>query len=226
MRSRKKSQGAVGLLLVFIVGLGVPAVALEDEILVINEVLADPATDWDGDGVIDAKGDEWIEIINVSNAPVNIGNWWLRDLAGDNPDLHLSGMLDPGEARVFYGSEAVAWQESQGLSTTGFSLNNTGDIVKLLRTIPGTEDPDRPGFPLLELLYSISYDDHEAEDDRSNGWNMDFSDWVLFDGLNPYGGERDPVGTGCAPTPGWTESCPGLVPTETHSFGSVKALYR
>jgi len=223
MRRRKKLQGAGLLLAAILLTLAVPATAFEDEILVINEVLADPATDWDGDGVIDAKGDEWIEIANVSDEPVNIGNWWLRDLANEIPDLHLSGVLDPGEVRVFYGSQAMAWQESQGLSTTGFSLNNTGDFVKLLRTIPGTEGPE---FPELELLYSISYEDHEAEDDRSTGWNFDYSDWVLFDGMNLYGGTREPSGTGCSPTPGWVESCPGLVPVEAQSFGTVKAVYR
>jgi hypothetical protein len=194
------------------------AVALEDEIVVINEVLADPATDWDGDGTIDTKGDEWIEVLNVSDAPVDIGDWYLKDLAGDEADLRLAGVLDPGEAAVFYGSQAVTWQASQGLSTAGFGLNNSGDFVQLMRTIPGTAD--------LELMYSISYEDHEGEDDRSCGWNFDFSDWVLFDGINPYGGALDPVGTGCSPTPGWTDHCTGSVPTEGRTFGAVKALYR
>jgi len=202
---------------VCVLGAG-PAAALEDEIVVINEVLADPATDWDGDGTLDAKGDEWVEVVNVSDAPVDLGTWWLRDLAGDAPDLRLGGVIDPGEAAVFFGSDAMAWQASQGLSTTGFGLNNSGDFVQLLRTVAGTTD--------LELMYAISYDDHEAEDDRSCGWNHDFSDWVLYDGLNPYPGSLDPVGTGCSPTPGWTDQCTASVPTTALTFGGLKATYR
>ena len=51
-------------------------------------------------------------------------------------------------------------------------------------------------------------------------------DWVLFDARNPYGGSLDPAGTGCPPTPGWTDRCTGSVPTEGRTFGAVKAFYR
>lgn len=217
MHRRTLSQGASVCLALALLLAG-PAAALEDEIIVINEVLADPASDWDGDGTVDTRGDEWVEVVNVSTAPVDIGDWYLKDVAGDDPDLRLDGVLDPGEAAVYYGSQAMAWQASQGLSTTGFGLNNSGDFVQLLRAIPGTTD--------LELMYAISYEDHEGDDDRSCGWNSDFSDWVLFDGINPYGGSLDPVGTGCSPTPGWTDDCTGTVPTEGRTFGAVKALYR
>jgi hypothetical protein len=220
MHRRIMSKGAVaGLLLATACLAAAPAArALEDEIIVINEVLGDPASDWDGDGTVDAKGDEWIEVVNVSAEPVNLGDWWLKDLAGDDPDLRLAGVIDPGEALVFYGSAAMAWQASQGLTTAGFGLNNSGDVVQLYRTVAGTGD--------LDLMYAVSYDDHEAEDDRSCGWNHDFSDWVLFDGINPYGGALDPVGTGCSPTPGWTDACTTSVPTRPATFGGLKAIYR
>jgi hypothetical protein len=220
MQQRIMSKGRVtGLLVAAALLAAAPgARALEDEIIVINEVLGDPATDWDGDGTVDTKGDEWIEVINVSDQPVNLGTWWLKDLAGEAPDLRLSGVIDPGEALVFYGSAAMEWQAAQGLTTSGFGLNNSGDVVQLYRTVAGTEE--------LELMYAISYDDHEAEDDRSCGWNIDFSDWVLFDGINPYGGSRDPVGTGCSPTPGWTDTCTSSVPTRAATFGGLKAIYR
>jgi hypothetical protein len=121
---------------------------------------------------------------------------------------------------VFYGSDAMAWQQANGLPAAGFSLNNTGDFVQLLRTIPGTEGPE------LELMYAVSYDDHEAEDDRSCGWSSDFSDWILFDGFNPYTGSRDPGPTGCLPSPGAPNSCSGQVAVETTAFGRIKALFR
>ncbi len=37
--------------------------------VLLNEVLADPITDWSGDGIIDFKNDEWIEIANGGSAP-------------------------------------------------------------------------------------------------------------------------------------------------------------
>lgn len=222
MRQEKLSKAA-GLCLALAIGIvltATGAAALEDEIILISEVMADPAIDWDGDGTVDAKGDEWIEVMNVADVPVDIGQWWLRDIASEIPDLRLSGVLDPGEAMVFYGSDAMAWQQSQGLTAAGFGLNNTGDFVQLLRSVPDIGAGD------LELMYAISYDDHEAEDDRSCGWNEDFTDWILFDGLNPYGGARDPGPTGCLPSPGDPNHCGGQVTVETSSFGRVKTLFR
>ena len=75
-------------------------------------------------------------------------------------------------------------------------------------------------------MFVVSYDDHEAEDDRSAGFNPDGSDWILFDALNPYGGDNEPVGTGCAPSPGLPNLCGGSVAVEDQSFGQVKAIFR
>ena len=192
--------------------------AAAQEPLIINEILADPASDWDGDGTIDFKGDEWIEVINVGDTTIDLSTYWLRDDTGTENHLQLSGMLPRGEVAVFYGSQAVAWQASQGLSTTGFSLNNDGDVVRLLRTIPGSPD--------FELMYVAHYEDHLAEDDRSCGWNFDMNDWELFDALLPYTGSLVPGGNGCAPTPGLPNICTSQVATEALTYGAVKAMYR
>lgn len=188
--------------------------------IIINEVLADPATDWNGDGTIDAKNDEWIEVRNIDTVPIDLSDYWLRDSSGDVPDLQLSGVVDPGEHQVFTGSDAVAWQAANGLSTTGFALNNTGDLVQLLRTIPGT-DPRQ-----YELMFAVSITDHAAEDDRSCGFDTDHIEWLLFDAIFPYPGVQLPVGTGCAPSPGADNLCGDLVASETTTFGTVKATYR
>ncbi len=187
------------------------------EPIIINEVLADPARDWNDDGQVDFKGDEWIEVRNVGPDVIDLSTYWLRDDTGDEPHMQLYGMINPDEVAVFYGSEAVAWQASQGLSTTGFSLNNSGDVVRLLRTIAGSDE--------LELMYVIHYEDHMAEDDRSNGWNTEVNDWQLFDELLPYTGSLEPQGNGCAPTPGEPNIC-GSVANEAVSFGQLKAHYR
>ena len=196
------------------------AVAQLDDIIHINEVLADPASDWNGDGSVDFKNDEWVEIMNNSTEPINLSNYYLRDDLGDEPHLRLSGVLDPGETAVFFGSDAVAWQAEMGMTTSGLSLNNGGDLVRLERSYEG------PDGPAMELMFVISYGDHEAEDDRSCGFNSTLSDWILFDNLNPYGGDREPVGTGCLPSPGSVNLCDDLVAVEGRSFGGVKVIFR
>lgn len=220
--SRPAGGAGISLLagiLFLVTGFG-GAVAQVDDPLVINEVLADPASDWDGDGIVDFKGDEWIEVLNNGTQPINLSDYYLRDGLGEELHLRLSGVVDPGETAVFHGSEAVAWQQEMGMTTSGFSLNNGGDLVQLLRIYQG---PDGPEY---ELMFAISYDDHEAEDDRSCGFNTAMSEWILFDAINPYGGDQEPVGTGCSPSPGEPNTCDGQVPVEGSSFGGVKVIYR
>lgn len=188
--------------------------------VVINEILADPASDWDGDGAVDFRGDEWVEILNAGAQPVDLGTYGLRDAAGGGPRIVLDGILGPGEIVLVLGSQAVAWQEANGQSVAGLSLNNGGDEVVLLRLVPGS-DP-----PVTEDVDNVAYPDHAAEDDRACGWDTHRTEWVLYDGLAPYGGDRDPVGTGCPPTPGARNLCNGQVPAESVSFGAAKALYR
>ena len=197
-----------------------PTVIPADAGLIVNEVLADPATDWDGDGTLDAKGDEWIEVRNIGSVPLDLGAFWLRDSSGDTPDLQLSGTADPGEQVVFYGSDSVRWQAANGLSTTGFALNNTGDTVSLLTAVPGSSPVQ------YQVVSSVAISDHEAEDDRTGGFDLDHAHWLLFDALNPYPGALEPVGTGCPPSPGAENLCGGQVATESATFGAVKAAYR
>jgi len=51
-------------------GRGGSAAALDD--LRLSEILAGPARDWDGDGVFDARRDEWLELGNYGAAPVDL----------------------------------------------------------------------------------------------------------------------------------------------------------
>jgi len=197
---------------------GHAATASAQEPLIINEVLADPASDWNGDGEVDFKGDEWVEVRNVGSVAIDMSTYWLRDDTGDEIHLQLFGMIAPGDVAVFYGSDAMAWQAAQGMSTSGLSLNNGGDIVRLLRTIRDSSE--------LELMYVIHYESHMAEDDRSNGWNLAVDDWQLFDALLPYTGTLEPGGTGCPPSPGAHNLCNDTVASEEFSFGGLKAIYR
>jgi len=194
-----------------------PAIPVHAE-LVINELLADPASDWDGDGEVDAKLDEWVEVYNPGPDPVHLTRYWLRDGLGEAPHLNLFGVLEAGEVAVFFGYHAVAWQIENGQASTGLSLNNGGDTVELLRT--NDDDPDQ-----LDVVDTHLYVAHTAEDDRSSARLPDGGHWTLFDGLNPYHGNLEPQGTGCTPTPGAPNSCAGGTPAEARNWSTIKETF-
>jgi hypothetical protein len=185
--------------------------------IVINELLADPATDWSGDGTVDSKNDEWIEIVNVGTMSVDLSTMHLSDASGGTTwRYRFGGTLAPGEVRVVYGSDAVAWQSANGFPTVGLSLNNGGDTVSLFRINPGD----------TMLVDEHTYESHAVQDDRSTGRLPNGGPlWVVFDELNPYNGTAPPEGTGCAPTPGATNAC-GALPAESATWGAVKDRYR
>ncbi|HYX28378.1 MAG TPA: Calx-beta domain-containing protein [Pyrinomonadaceae bacterium] len=111
--------------------------------LVVNEVLADPPTGTDGDanhdGTRDSAQDEFVELVNSTNAPMDISGWTLRTHsttsttetvrhtfaastnvpAGNAMVLFGGGTLDP--ANPLFGCSQVV-----KASTGGLSLTNTG----------------------------------------------------------------------------------------------------
>lgn len=180
----------------------------------LNEILAGPARDWDGDGLYDAKSDEWIEIQNVSATALALDDLRLTD-ADRTVRFAFSGTLAEGAVRLVTGSESVAWQRAQGLSTSGLSLNNSGDVVYLLH-VAGAD---------TTVLDMHGYGSIEGASDRSVGRaNSASEDWILFDALNRYTGSGSPSGTGCAPTPGGVNGCTTDVRETT--WGAIKRLYR
>ncbi len=92
--------------------------------VVLNEYLPAPMNvDWDGDGVANNL-DEWIEIFCLSDGPFDLGGWMLDDIrdGGSAPYVIPAGTwIQPGAFRVFF------------RKTTGISLDNAGDTVRLLR---------------------------------------------------------------------------------------------
>lgn len=91
----------------------------------INEVLSDPATDWDGNGSYNFHGDEWVELYNVSNKAIDISGLILQDPSSPSPanptnfTIPNGTVLGPNCFIVFYGSQ------------TGFQIANGGDQVIL-----------------------------------------------------------------------------------------------
>lgn len=179
----------------------------------LNELLADPAMDWSEDGVVHSRDDEWIEIVNDTGVPVDLTG--VRVASADTIwRYEFSGTLAPGETRVAFGSDSYEWERDTGHPAFGFRLTNTGGTVGLWRL---TEtDTTR--------IDEVTYGDDAAEDDRSLGrLTSEPSEWVLFDGLNPYSGDAPPFSSGCAPTPGFTNEC--VTPVIEESWGALKGLY-
>ena len=125
----------------------------------VNEILGDPGVDWNGDGTVSARDDEWVEIVNAGTGPVVLDDYRLSD--GGNRLLRygFAGTLLPGAVQVVFGSTSVAWESTHGVSAVGLSLNNTGDSVRLWK-IAGAD---------TVLVDSYTYAAFEVLDDRSVG---------------------------------------------------------
>ncbi len=199
-------------------GLVIAAAGPAQAALRISEILSAPASDWDGNGSVEFKGDEWVEILNTGPNPEVLDGVYLKDGTGDAYHYGFSGTLAPGEVLVVYGSQAMVWQAANGAGTSGLSLNNGGDRVELWR------DTDSPR--IFQALDVVPVPAHAAGAERSLGWSETSSKWLLHDGANPYTGSALPAGTGCAPSPGVRNSCDGLVPVETTDWSTLKSLYR
>jgi hypothetical protein len=182
----------------------------------LNEILADPDSDWDGDGATSSKNDEWVEIANIGGSTVDLSSYRLSDLsAGKDFRFAFSGVLAAGGVMVVYGSEVVAWQQANGVSAFGLSLNNSGDTV-FLYAINGAD---------TTVADSYAYATAEVTDNRAVGrLPSGTGDWSLFDGLNPYTGADPPTSTGCIPSPGTAPEC--ATATEQASWGKVKSKYK
>jgi len=183
--------------------------------LVLNEILAGPARDWDASGTFSSRDDEWIELKNVTGSPLTLDGYFITD--GDSiPRYALTGTLAPGGQLLVFGRESYDWERATGHPAFGFSLGNSGDQV-ILWHIAG---------PDTTVADAYAYRSHEAAADRAVGRTPDGgATWSLFDGLNLYTGSLIPGTTGCAPSPGAANLCNGT-PTREATWGRVKALYR
>ena len=184
--------------------------------IVVNEILGDPGVDWDGNGAVSARDDEWVEIYNASGVPQVLDNYRLSD-GGTTRLLRFgfTGTLAPGARKLVYGSTSVAWEAANGVSATGLSLNNAGDTVRLWQ-IAATD---------TVLVDSYTYTTFEVLNDRSVGRFPDGgNEWRLFDHRAPYTGTLPPLGTGCEPTPGSPNQCPTAV--EPAPWSRIKQIYR
>ena len=209
MKNNRLVRVVIGL--VCAVGLAGPSVG-QCEVR-LNELLADPDRDWDGDGQLSSRNDEWVEVVATSDE--SLAGFYLGDDVGGFV-YGFSGTLGADQVLVVFGGEAAEWESQNGESATGLRLGNTGDTVTLWY-VSGAD---------TTLVDSYAFLDHEAENDRSSGRLPDAgAEWALFDGLTPYSGETAPVGTGLLPTPGAANGSGELSPTTRTTWGRIKSLY-
>lgn len=203
---------AIGWCICILILLGGPPV--EGQVL-ISEIMADPDSDWDGNGIPHYRDDEWVEVINLGPETADLSRYFLRDITGQTNHLQLNGLLAPGQVAVFFGRQAVEWQQANSVPVSGLSLNNSGDTIELITR-------EHEEFVVQDR---VEYLDHEAENERSSGLDPDTGEWFLYDGLNPHEGSQAPLGTGCLPTPGEINTCSPEVPVQDSTLGRVKSLY-
>ncbi|HEX9641159.1 MAG TPA: lamin tail domain-containing protein [Candidatus Krumholzibacteria bacterium] len=185
--------------------------------LLLNEILSSPDSDWDGDGLLSSRDDEWVEIVNTGPGSEALDGLYLRDGTGTAFHFGFSGSLEPGEVLIVFGKDAYAWQQANGAGSSGLSLNNTGDLVELVRD---TGDPD-----LAAIVDAVQVPSQAAANERALGRAPGGGRWLLLDGLSPYSGTAEPGATGCAPTPSLANDCSGIVPVHSIGMGGLKAKY-
>ncbi len=104
-------------------------------LLVINEVLADPPAitgDANGDGVVSATQDEFVELVNTGSQPVSLAGWTLSDAIAVRHLFSATSVLPANEFFVvFGGGSPQGFIHTAIASTGGLSLNNSGDTVTL-----------------------------------------------------------------------------------------------
>jgi hypothetical protein len=189
--------------------------ACAQSVLRLNEIMAGPSRDWNGDGLYSSRDDEWVELVNTATYTLALDGFVLTD-ADSVPRYALSGSLGPGERLMVTGKQSYDWEKANGQPAYGLSLGNTSDAALLWR-IAGPE---------TLLVDSYAYTSHQAAADRSVGRSPDGTGgWVLFDSLNPYTGALVPAGTGCVPSPAALNVC-GTTPARPVTWGRLKTLYR
>ncbi|HEX8090581.1 MAG TPA: IPT/TIG domain-containing protein, partial [Blastocatellia bacterium] len=106
----------------------------------INEFLADPpdgaAGDANGDGIRDSSQDEFIEVINRTAAPVNVGGFSVRDADAVRFTFPPGAIVPAGEVAIVFGGGSPRAEfgntTANGLVfTASLSLNNSGDTITI-----------------------------------------------------------------------------------------------
>lgn len=114
--------------------------------VVLNEILADPPPDPDGDANGDGErgtsDDEFVEIYNGGTSAVDLSGWMLHDSTGPRHEFPEGTLIGPGQFRVVFGGGVPTGipAPAEVASSGGLSLNNTSDEVRLVGADGVTRD--------------------------------------------------------------------------------------
>ena len=137
----------------------------------INEYLADPpdgpSGDANGDGSRDSAQDEFVEIVNRTGAPIDVGGFTVRDADAQRFVFPPGTSIPAGEAAVIFGGGSPQGDfgnaRANGLVfTASLSLNNTGDTITLKNSSAVTVE-------------SVTYGSTEGNANQSINRNPDVS---------------------------------------------------
>lgn len=117
-----------------------PERSLQYYSIVINEILADPATDIrgdaNGDGSRHASEDEFVELVNTSDMDADLSSWMIKDEESIRHIFPFGTIIPPGGIFVVFGGGAPNLPETDAqiyLASSGsFSLNNSNESLSLL----------------------------------------------------------------------------------------------
>jgi len=188
--------------------------ACADGMVRLNEIMAGPSHDWNGDGVYSSRDDEWVEVINLGATDVSLDGFLLMD--GDSiPRYALGGTLAAGAVKMVSGRDSYDWEKATAHPAFGLSLGNSGDRVTLWH-VSGLD---------TTFVDAYTYATHLSAADRSVGRSTTSGEWMLFDGEDPYSGSAVPAGSGCQPTPGAPNTC-STTSGRRSTWGEVKTRHR
>jgi len=108
--------------------------------VVINELLAAPASDVNGDGFAHSTQDEFIEIVNTTTGSLDISSWTISDLAGVRHVFPSGTVLGSQTAVIVFGGGSIVAPIPGLLQTASsgtLSLNNSSEQV-YLKDVIGT----------------------------------------------------------------------------------------
>lgn len=139
--------------------------------VVINEIMADPSPQ------VGLPVNEWIELKNISSAPINLQGWRLAD-GGVQSGAMPAFTLQPGSFVIVCTGSAVTAMSAFGtvIPVTSFpSLNNDGELLSLKAS---------NGTIIHALNYSPSWYQNELK--KEGGWTLE-----MIDTQNPCTGSNN-----------------------------------
>ena len=133
--------------------------------LIINEILADPGTtdgDANNDGTINTSQDEFVELYNIGNQPLDISGYTMEDGYTTRHTFPAQTTIGSGEFFVLFGGGSVNNfnGNSQVSSSGSLGLNNGGDDVIIKNTA---------GVVVVTVTYSGATDQSICRDPDFTG---------------------------------------------------------